>query len=1058
MNAALSQVVISPPGLAGEKDLLFELAEAFRRDPGSALLLVPTRRMARSVVRGLLSKTDLRALRTDRVVTLNDFAAGAFQALSPERSLISERTGRVIVEGILARGPYARLRRGRPMPQPGVVAAVYDAIQEMKRHGLAPDEASRRLRTASGPLLGEVLGAYGEYEAFLREASLADEQSAFAALARAEVEALRRGPLRGVEVLHVVGFSLFTPIQEACLRRLLSSVERVVIRSEAVPARPDLYGAVEAALARLAPHAPRVERPGESPQPFGGLAACLFSVDSAGPVPEAARVRFLRPRDRAAEVEAIAALIKERLLGPDPPPMHHIAVTFPNLRAYAPLVREVFPRYGLDFNLTCEFPLAESPLAAAVLAALDTVLNDFRREDLLRLLQSAFVEFRFGEEGVLAEPLVRREAYLAEVVGGVEDWRSKLERRASGLSAPDSAEPERSDLIMAECEQVRRGVEALLGQLDGLPRRATVPRFCDALRGLLRRLGILRRLLPGDPSHLPPVEMEKAFAALRRLEEVFDELSSSDRLVRRGEVSLEEFDVLFRLALSDAAYQVRTYDDAGIQVVGLLETQGLRFDDLFVGGLLNGEFPALSGENVLLAGDEARLTEQRLHFIRLISSARHRLTLSCPATDRGEPAVTSFFFDEVHRLCGSPQVLATGPWAEFSRERAQIRVGRLLCRGPGEASRDEVAFLARAAADGQPFACVRRGLNVDRARRGESALLSPDRFRGILGGRASAALARDMGREHLFSVTQFERYARCPFRFFAEFVLRLRPVEPPEEELTPRTRGGAIHEALYRFFVERRNAGLGRIEAKEGSRPAEHLKRVMAEVFGEVPGGDLFWQKELERLVRPGGLADAFIEAERREGGAYQPRYFEFAFGRTSSMGRTDPAGAYPPLHLSEDVRIVGKVDRVDVCDDGLAVVYDYKTGTFNRSQSDRDVAAGLSLQLPVYLLAVREVLHLRPAAAAYYLVHDAANCERAILPADRDLPRESLPADPPNARSTTAKAVAEVGLEGFLQRTCSRIVESARLIRQGRFPATEQDERVCLRCPYRRLCRRAGP
>ena len=62
-------------------------------------------------------------------------------------------------------------------------------------------------------------------------------------------------------------------------------------------------------------------------------------------------------------------------------------------------------------------------------------------------------------------------------------------------------------------------------------------------------------------------------------------------------------------------------------------------------------------------------------------------------------------------------------------------------------------------------------------------------------------------RQHLFphglclSASRLETYARCPFRYFLETVLDLKPWEEPEQifALLPRDRGVLVHAILYDF-------------------------------------------------------------------------------------------------------------------------------------------------------------------------------------------------------------------------------------------------------------------
>ena len=87
---------------------------------------------------------------------------------------------------------------------------------------------------------------------------------------------------------------------------------------------------------------------------------------------------------------------------------------------------------------------------------------------------------------------------------------------------------------------------------------------------------------------------------------------------------------------------------------------------------------------------------------------------------------------------------------------------------------------------------------------------------------------------HVFSVSQLEAYASCPFGFFTQFLLGLKPKERPVNELDPRLRGAMLHRILQAFH-ERNGTG----ETLEGARA------MMRECVDQ--------QFDVRRVAAPGG-------------------------------------------------------------------------------------------------------------------------------------------------------------------------------------------------------------
>jgi hypothetical protein len=89
--------------------------------------------------------------------------------------------------------------------------------------------------------------------------------------------------------------------------------------------------------------------------------------------------------------------------------------------------------------------------------------------------------------------------------------------------------------------------------------------------------------------------------------------------------------------------------------------------------------------------------------------------------------------------------------------------------------------------------------------------------------------------------------------------------------------------------------------------------------------------------------------------GALEPTYLELEFG----LGEA----SHPALDLGDSVRLRGRIDRVDVDDDGAAVVVDYKASRGTPAAKWLDENA---VQVPLYMRAVETLLGLDPVGGFY--------------------------------------------------------------------------------------------
>ena len=101
---------------------------------------------------------------------------------------------------------------------------------------------------------------------------------------------------------------------------------------------------------------------------------------------------------------------------------------------------------------------------------------------------------------------------------------------------------------------------------------------------------------------------------------------------------------------------------------------------------------------------------------------------------------------------------------------------------------------------------------------------------------------------------------------------------------------------------------------------------------------------------------ERYLHTEAEAGAGFEPAVLEWSFGTEHDE--------FPPLPLGDgETLVTGRVDRVDAGPGGAAIVRDYK---------GRTVVGGAKweqeqqLQVALYLLAVRELLGLRPVAGLY--------------------------------------------------------------------------------------------
>jgi len=191
-------------------------------------------------------------------------------------------------------------------------------------------------------------------------------------------------------------------------------------------------------------------------------------------------------------------------------------------------------------------------------------------------------------------------------------------------------------------------------------------------------------------------------------------------------------------------------------------------------------------------------------------------------------------------------------------------------------------------------------------------------------------------------VTQLESLLLCPFRFFAESLLALEPLEEPMSGIDPRERGELIHKILREFT--RGLAAAAPDWPGDKTKAIEFLEKTADNILGDRLQ-DPFWQVERVRLLGSDkfpGVLKAWLDEEQRR--ALEGWRFEAAEEPFDGL-----------VIAKTGISLTGRLDRVDTHPKKGMALWDYKTG--DPPSRTEVVEEMVRPQLPAYLLAIKSGL-----------------------------------------------------------------------------------------------------
>jgi len=993
------ELIVGPARSGKAARVLADYRDALARGgPGKALMLVPTALRRRRTEHRLLADSDAGVLVQPQVLTLPDLADRLLVAAGRTVRRIRELARRRVIRDALdaldekAAAPLESIRTA-----PGLIDALDALLRELKAARVEPDAFGRaladHLRTPRNRLLALL---YDAYQRRLQDLDLYDDQGRFwyAADVLAEGEA---GPFEDLAILAVDGFQHFDPAELDVIVALSERAARTLITLTWEAGRPQLFSVTGRTRERL--HDRFGDRltettcaePSGLPPDLERIRTHLFLPP--GPEPDKptaeGRVAVIQAAGRTREVEEVARRAVDLVrAGANEPGA--IAVIARSLETYAPLVRQVFPAYGLPLRV--EGPvreagvrLADVPVVVAAMALVRLQAEDYSFRSVSRLLESGY--FRpeaFGATAEAARAAVRlardagvwtgREAYFR----GFEHLRGRLARDAQATDESGEAvlPPERRAERAAEIDRA----EALLRRVfdaTALPTSAPRRAMAERLREIVQSAGLWQ----AARSHDEPARRARDLKALAGLEAVLEEVARLDD-PDGAAVTLTAFLDEVTRGLDGETIPAPEPADAPVVVLDVDRCRALSFEHVFLVGLAEKAFPRrgrrhpfftdaeradLRQRGVDLADTSHDAQKEMLRFYLAATRAERSLTLSYPSLDAsGRPQLASHYVDEVRALFTDADDEAgaeAGPGAEAvgvrdldlplekARSRRELLAGTMFALwGPGANPRRDrdLAVLDGLADNGPAVETALAGLAAEWEREHGKAF-GP--FDGALGAPdILEELCERFPGQSSMSPHRLERFGGCPFAFLSADLLGLEPRAEPSPELAPMDLGRITHGLLERFFraVQAHPDLDGRITEDTLEAALALLDETADAYFTRLEAGGRVRSPALWSVQRRHILRDLrrLVEWHAANLASWRVAETERAFG--TGEDRT------PPVTVPTDhgpLRLRGRIDRVDRGPDGRACqVVDYKSSA--SAPGPQAMQQGTSFQLPVYLEA----------------------------------------------------------------------------------------------------------
>ena len=657
------------------------------------------------------------------------------------------------------------------------------------------------------------------------------------------------------------------------------------------------------------------------------------------------------------------------------------ALTFHRPLPYLYLAHSLFKQSGISFEAKDGLPLAAEPYAASVAIVCDFVASNYSRVSVIELLKSPHFQFDFVGKKLESAIVEAFDKALTDV--HYNGGRSALARLAADWNG--------------NAHQMTGSLKPVY--LKAAPVAAVASKLAEELKSLeseepaQQQLEILLKFLIRHQAEDITVDAQINNRESRARDEILkgiQALAKAHSLLDKSPTSFTELVFSVRRWIENQTFTPIS-EKGGLQIVDSRTASYGRFHELFIVGLVEGDWPERLDRNIFYPNslliplgwprEHDRLLMARARFVDLVRLPLNYVSLSRFSLENDAVVTQSSFLEET-TTTGLRTISETGKNDELLSEDASI-----------------LAPLKSMNLKSTKNLWLRFRMN------------RPDRkeqkFHGTVGKQA----------QKMYAVKTLEQYRECPFKYFAGTLLQLGEESVDEHTLTPLQRGKLLHSVLEKFFLRWEQLGEGAITIEKFHEALSEFHMIAKKVLALIPASErpIAHAWLLGSAATP-GIAERLFMLEINQPTEVVERLIEYSFNGSFVFRSGD---------CKKVIQIRGVTDRIDLFSDGTFRIIDYKA---NRAPN-RDQA----LQLPVYARCAEQ--QLEGYQNRFWRVRDAAYIAFGSV-------RLNI--------SLAARDFAQVITKGE-----ELVIDTVNRIERGEYPPRPIQLRSCNTCPYPTVCRK---
>lgn len=667
-------------------------------------------------------------------------------------------------------------------------------------------------------------------------------------------------------------------------------------------------------------------------------------------------IQLFLAKNQYSEIEEVARNVL-KLVRDEGYRYRDISIITKNIATYSSLARAIFDKYDIPIFIDENRDLNQNIVIQYILGILEIFIKNWSYEAVFNYIKTGF-------SNIEEDDIFKLEKYCLK--WGIKQNKWKKEFTYGNYEEKDKAEIER-------LEQIRKDlVSPLMNLKHKIDENKTVEGISKAIYEFLVEQQIYEKvqIKIQELNEIGQIDLANEYeSSIQTIIEILDEIVL---VFKDDKITIDKYNQILKIGFKNSSLTKIPGTQDQVIMGDVDRSRSHKVKAIFIIGLNDGEFPSVRKDEGFLndadrevlkqngielaKGTIDKLYEDSFNIYKAFTTAEEKLYLLYSSSDmQGKALRPSMLINKIKKIY--PMLQEQSDVIERRSEilNKKTTYEELIINLSKLKEQDSIEKLWYYIYD---YYQKNSEWNekLKQSLKGLEYTNIPDKI-------DQNNIDRLYGNTLITSISKLERYRSCPFSYYLQYGLKIKPQE--ELKIQTLNTGTFIHEVIDEFFGTVREVGI-KLEEITEEQLSEIINKIIDSKLGQNKNYIFTSTAKYRALVIR--LKKIIKKALKYIIGTIVQSRFE-VLGTEVEFGEK---GKYKPIRLTlEDgkrIEIIGKIDRIDTAqgEDGKYLrIIDYKSSAKNIDLNE--VYAGLQIQLLTYLDAACKEEDLMPAGVLYF-------------------------------------------------------------------------------------------